>query len=111
MIDRSEYLIGEKIFINITDLDKNETGQIVFFKFINNTHVFEYTKINFDGAVKQNSNIYLTIGLKEEIGLCKSDQLVGNWGILFTGVNTKDLEFKIKDRIIPGIEEQYQPIC
>jgi hypothetical protein len=111
MIDRSEYLIGEKIFINIVDLNKNEKGEIIFFKFLNNTHVLEYKKIGFDGAIKQNSNIYVSIQLKNELGLCTADQLVGNWGILFTGVSTKDLEFKIKDRIIPGIEDQFEPVC
>ena len=111
MIDRSEYLIGEKIFINIVDLNKNEKGEIIFFKFLNNTHVLEYKKIGFDGAIKQNSNIYVSIELKNELNLCRADQLVGNWGILFTGVSTKDLEFKIKDRIIPGIEDQFEPVC
>ena len=111
MIDRSEYLIGEKIFINIVDLDKSEKGKIAFFKIINNTHVFGYKTINFDGEIKQNSNLYIAIELDERIGLCTAEQLVGNWRMLFTGVDVKDLEFKIIDRIIPGIEDQFQPVC
>ena len=111
MIDRSEYWIGEKIFINIRDLGKDSKGQMVIFKPINNTHFLKYNIINFDGSMKQNSNLYVPMVLNEKLGVCTSDQLVGDWVIGFNGIDIDPLRFKIKDSIIPGIEEQYQPIC
>ena len=70
MIDRSEYIIGEKIFINIQKLDKNTKGQMIFSKIINSTHTYEYKKIGFDGS-KLQQNLYFSM-------ICKASQ--GNLG-------------------------------
>ena len=43
-IDRSQYLLGEKIFINIDYLPKNVKGKMIFTKIINSTHVFDIRK-------------------------------------------------------------------
>ena len=111
MIDRSEYLLGEKIFINMVNLDENTKGQMVFVKSINMTHFFEYKKISFNGAEKTNGNLYLPIHLNGFRGICTTDQLVGNWGIWFEGTNIQPLYFKIRDQIVPGQEETYKPEC
>ena len=111
MIDRSEYLLGEKIFINIVDLDENTKGQMIFVKSINMTHFFEYKKISFDGSLKNNGNLYLPIHLNYLRGICTTDQLVGNWGILFEGTSIQPLTFILKDEIVPGQEETYKPQC
>ena len=110
-IDRSEYLLGEKIFINIVDLDENTKGQMIFVKSINMTHFFEYKKISFDGSLKNNGNLYIPIHLNYLRGICTTDQLVGNWGIWFEGTNIQPLYFKIRDQIVPGQEETYKPEC
>ena len=110
-IDRSEYLLGEKIFINMKNLDENAKGQMIFVKSINMTHFFEYKKISFDGSVKTNGNLYLPIHLSALKGLCTTDQLVGNWGIIFDGTNIKPLKFRIIDQFVPGQEKNYQPKC
>jgi hypothetical protein len=111
MIDRSEYLLGEKIFINMVNLDEDTKGQMVFVKSINMTHFFEYKKISFNGEHKTNGNLYLPIHLNGFKGICTTDQLVGDWGIWFEGTDIQPLYFKIKDQIIPGIEDQFEPVC
>ena len=111
MIDRSEYLLGEKIFINMMNLDEDTKGQMIFVKSINMTHFFEYKKISFNGAEKTNGNLYLPIHLNGFRGICTTDQLVGNWGIWFEGTNIQPLYFKIRDQIVPGQEETYKPEC
>ena len=111
MIDRSEYLLGEKIFINMVNLDEDTKGQMVFVKSINMTHFFEYKKISFNGAEKTNGNLYLPIHLNGFRGICTTDQLVGNWGIWFEGTDIQPLYFKIRDQIVPGQEETYKPEC
>ena len=111
-IDKSEYALGEKIFINIKNLNKNAKGAMVFTKIINSTHIFEYEKINFDGSQPQ-QNYYLQINLEEFRGLCTADQLIGDWQLRFnspTGEFLK-LDFKIKNQIIPGMEKRYEPVC
>ena len=41
-IDRSEYVLGEKIFINIDAVDENTKGTMIFSKPYNNTHYKNY---------------------------------------------------------------------
>ena len=112
-MDKSEYALGEKIFINIKKLNKNLKGTMVFTKILNSTHIFEYKKINFDGS-KPQQNFYLGIHLSESRGLCTADQLIGDWQLRFiddsTGAFDK-LDFKIKNQVLPGTEKKYEAIC
>jgi len=110
-IDRSEYLLGEKIFINMVDLDENTKGKMIFVKSINMTHFFEYKKISFDGSVKTNGNLYLPINLNGVRGICTTDQLVGSWAIWFEGADIQPLYFKVKDQFVPGQDKNFQPEC
>ena len=111
-IDRSEYVLGEKAFVNIVNLNKNDKGTMIFTKIINSTHNLEYKKIRFDGS-KPQQNFYLAFNLVEQRGICTVDQLIGDWELRFVGVDGKfnSLEFKIKNQLIPGTEKQFAPVC
>jgi hypothetical protein len=111
-MDRSEYAIGEKIFVNIINLRDNEKGTMVFTKIINSTHVFEYKKIDFNGS-KPQQNFYLSIDLFDKRGICTKDQLIGDWELRFIGSNNEfnNLNFKIIDQMLPGVEKRYEPVC
>jgi len=120
MIDRSEYIIGEKIFINIQKLDKNTKGQMIFSKIINSTHTYEYKKFGFDGS-KPQQNLYFSMTLNPMRGVCTPDIFVGDWELIFEGTNSKginfdktnvnSLKFKVINQIMPGMEENYEPVC
>ena len=120
MIDRSEYIIGEKIFVNIQKVDKNTKGQMIFSKIINNTHSYEYKKIGFDSS-KPQQNFYLGLNLSMVKGFCTAEDMVGDWEVIFEGItsegikfdktNMKTLEFKIINKIVPGMEKNYKPVC
>ena len=109
-IDRSEYVLGEKIFINIGYLDKNTKGEMIFVQKTNNTHYYEYKKIIFDGS-KPQQNFYLGFNLNSARGVCSSDMFVGDWAVIFEGTDFESLKFKVKNQIIPGMENQYEPVC
>ena len=109
-IDRMEYVVGEKIFINIEGIDEVTKGQMIFYKQINNTHSYTYKKIPFDGS-KPQQNLYLGFNLSELRGICTVDMLVGNWELVFEGTDFENLKFKVKDQIIPGMEKRYEPVC
>jgi hypothetical protein len=115
MIDRSEYILGEKIFINIGDMDKNIHGEMIFSKIINNTHTYDYKKIQFDSSNPQ-KNFYLGFNLNKNRGICTVDQFVGDWELVFKGtkfdkININILKFKVIDQILPGMEKNYKPVC
>ena len=109
-IDRTEYLLGEKLFLNLDYVDKNTKGTMIFSKIINDTHSYQYKKINFDGS-KYQQNFYLGFTLNGARGLCNADQLIGDWKLIFEGTNYDSIKFKVLDRIIPGYERQYTPQC
>ena len=109
-IDRSEYVVWEKIFINIEEIDKFTKGQMVFYKLVNNTHGYTYKTISFDGS-KIQQNLYLSLDLSKSRGICTVDMLVGDWELIFEGTNFESIKFKVTDQIIPGMEKRYEPIC
>jgi len=109
-IDRSQYLLGEKIFVNIETLDINEKGKVIFFRPINSTHYSPYHTMPFDGSGQRN-NYYFTPDLSITKRICNTDELIGIWKIVFQGTNYLNLEFKIIEDILPGNEERYEPMC
>ena len=109
-LDRSEYVLGERLFINLDHLDKNTKGEMIFTKIINNTHTYQYKKIQFDGS-KPQYNFYIGMNLNQQRGLCNVDQLIGNWELRFEGTNYESIKFKVLDQILPGSEKLYEPVC
>ena len=109
-IDRSEYILGEKIFINIENLPKNVKGEMRFIKIFNSTHSQPYKVIAFDGSKIQN-NFYLPIYPSMPRGFCTADSLVGEWKLIFDGTPVDSLDFKIINQIIPGSERLFKAVC
>lgn len=110
-IDRSEYVLGEKIFVRIGGLEFEEKGQIAFLRPSNETHYSVYQTIPFDGANKPAFNYYVEADLSALNGICTKEQLIGDWRVVFRGTNYPNLEFTIIEKILPGEEEHYQPVC
>ena len=109
-IDRSEYLLGEKIFVNIDALNVNEKGKVVFLRPVNSTHYSPYHIMPFDETGQRN-NYYFTPDLSITRSICNTDELVGNWKVVFQGTKHLDLKFKVVEEILPGNEKRYDPIC
>ena len=109
-IDRSEYRLGEKIFVNIDQLNTDEKGKVIFFRPINSTHYLPYHTMPFDGSGQRN-NYYFTPDLSTTRGICSVDELIGNWKVVFQGTKHLDLKFKVVEEILPGNEKRYDPIC
>jgi len=110
-IDRFKYLLGEKIFIVIGDLGLDEKGQIAFLRPMNITHVAVWQTIPFDGTKKSAFNFYTQPVLSAALDICTVDDLIGDWRVVFRGTDYPDLKFKIINKILPGDEESYVPVC
>ena len=110
-IDRSRYLLGEKIFIRIGELDLDEKGQITFLRPMNETHVAVWQTIPFDGTKKSAFNFYTQPVLNTALDICTVDDIIGEWRVVFRGTNYPDLKFEVIDEILPGDEESYVPVC
>jgi hypothetical protein len=110
-IDRSQYVLGEKIFLVIGGLEYEEKGQVAFLRPLNDTYNSVYLTVPFDGAKKNAFNYYIQPQLSKTRGLCTIDDIVGSWTVVFRGTDYKNLKFEITDKIIPGDEGSYQPVC
>ena len=114
-IDRSEYILGEKIFINIENTHvQNLKGQMAFVKIVNSTHVYEYKKIPFDFS-KPQQNMYISIDLFDKRGICTVEQIIGDWEFRIideAGVGQFGfIEFEVLDQIMPGDQDRYESVC
>ena len=110
-IDRSEYALGENIFIRMNELDPMEKGQIAFLRPSNSTHYTVYLTIPFDGT-KPTFNQYFTPDLSKTKGICSIEDIAGEWTVVFRGTDYDNIKFTVSDKIIvPGEEERYDPVC
>ncbi len=110
-IDRSEYVLGEKIFLRTGGLGFDEKGQVAFLRPLNSTHYSVYLTIPFDGSDNSAFNYYLQPQLSKNNGYCSVDDFVGDWRVVFRGTDYPNLEFKITKDILPGDEEDFEPVC
>jgi len=110
-IDRSEYVLGEKIFVRVGGLSSEEKGQIAFLRPLNDTHQKVYMTIPFDGTDGDAFNRYLQPQLSKINGFCTVDDFVGEWRVVFRNTEYADLTFKITEDILPGDESSFEPVC
>ena len=110
-IDRSEYIIGQKVFIRIGELDLDEKGQIAFLRPLNETHYSVYQTIPFDGMKKAVFNFYIQPALSPVLEICTLDDLIGEWTVVFRGTGYSNLKFKVTNEILPGEADAYVPVC
>ncbi len=110
-IDRSEYVLGEKIFLRTGGLGFDEKGQVAFLRPLNTTHYEVYLTIPFDGSDNSAFNYYLQPQLSKLRGFCSIEDFVGDWRVVFRGTDYPNLEFEITKDILPGDEDNYQSVC
>ena len=110
-IDRSEYVLGEKIFLRTGGLGFDEKGQVTFLRPLNTTHYEVYLTMPFDGSDNSAFNYYLQPQLSKLRGFCSVDDFVGDWRVVFRGTDYPNLEFKITKDILPGDEEDFVSVC
>ena len=110
-IDKSQYNMGEKIFLTTTGLLPEEKGMVQFLRPINNTHHTIYIKIPFDGMQKEQFNYYFEPRFNEYNGLCSIDDIAGNWIVRFIGTSYQEINFKIMNQSSSWDERTFEPIC
>ena len=50
--------------------------------------------------------------IRDEIrNFCTVEELIGNYKVIFEGTEYEDIELKIIDQYLPGMEERFEPIC
>jgi hypothetical protein len=126
-IEKYEYYLGEKIFINAVNIPADAAGEIIFFRpagdGINKSpKAFEgvteeviakkvkYLGIKFDGKDKQNFNRYFEPRFNEWKGLCERNEIAGEWIMVFSGTQYEPIYFTILNYTMPGDPRTFEPL-
>ena len=127
-IEKYEYYLGEKIFFNAVDIPADLKGEIVFFRpelDRSNKKIKEiegipaeliskkikYIAIEFNGENKQNFNKFFEPRYSEWNGICSTDDLAGEWIIIFLGTQYENINFVVLNQTMPGDTRTFEPIC
>ena len=109
-IDKIEYNLGEKIFIDVINIPIKDKGTLIVYRPLNTTHDIKYLTIDFDGSKKNNFSHYFEPRLNEFKKICSINDLVGDWKIKFSGVEYEDLNFRINNQTSSWDERVFQPL-
>jgi hypothetical protein len=110
VIDNDEYILGQKVFVNISGIDVNDKGRVnVYMPVRDAEYMFLYSSIGFDGSQTRN-NYYFTPQLSPMREICNADQLVGEWTMKIEGTQYPDLTFTVIKEYMPGFERNYETI-
>ena len=110
-IDKSQYNMGEKIFLTTTNLLAEEKGMVQFLRPLNDTHHTVYIKIPFNGMQKEQFNYYFEPRFNENNRICSQDDIAGNWIVRFIGTSHQEINFKIINQSSSWDERTFEPIC
>jgi len=110
-IDKSEYNLGEKIFIVVNGLKEEDKGKVIFFRPLNNTSWSNYITMDFDGENKAQFNLYFEPKLSELKKICSTNELAGTWVVKFIGTEYSDINFEIMNQTSSWDERTFDPVC
>ena len=127
-IEKQEYYLGEKIFINGRNIPIGVEGEIIFLRPTTTDNIktiedlegisedliskkTKYLGIVFNGNNKQNFNKYFEPRFSEWQGICSTNDLTGEWVMLFYGTQYKEIHFKIINQTASWDARTFEPIC
>ena len=110
-IDKSEYNLGEKIFIVVNDLKEEDKGKVIFFRPLNNTSWSNYITMDFDGKNKAQFNLYFEPKLNELKKICSTNELAGTWIVKFIGTEYSDINFEMMNQTSSWDVRTFDPVC
>ena len=111
-IDKSQYNLGEKIFITVTNLPEDEKGEMIFFRPMENGDGWRnYTTMKFDGQAKEQFNLYFEPRLSEMKKICTTNELTGIWMVKFDGTEYSNMSFEILNQTSSWDDRVFEPVC
>jgi hypothetical protein len=107
-INKYEYKTGENLFIAVEGLAPSDVGNAVF---VLPNGTTKYISIPFDGSQKSGFNQYFKPAISKGRHICSTDDIIGNWTVVFQGTQYKPLKFKILNETIPTEQGNFQRVC
>ena len=97
-INKPQYRLGENVFMTVNNLQPNEIGNIFIITPQNKT----WTVIPFNGTAKDHFNYYFKPDTSKGARISTTNELIGNWQVIFDLVKYKPLSFEIINQTLPG---------
>lgn len=107
-VNKFEYLIGENVFVVASGLKPHEFGNVIF---VMPNGTTRYITIPFDGSDKSGFNQYFRPGVSAARNICSTDDLVGDWTVVFQGANYRPINFKILNKTLDSNEAHFRKVC
>ena len=103
-INKDKYLLGENIFASISNLRPQDVGSV---QFITPTGIV-YDEWGFNGNERDFQKKYFKPQLLKSKDLCKKEQLIGEWTVMFKGYDMQKIHFEMTQNILPNMEYQFE---
>jgi hypothetical protein len=97
-ISKPQYRLGENVFMTVNNLQPNEIGNIWIVTPQNKTFVM----IPFNGTAKDHFNYYFKPDTSKGLGISTTQELIGEWQVIFDLVKYDPLSFEILNETLPG---------
>jgi hypothetical protein len=107
-INKHEYRIGENIFLAVEGLTVTDVGNAVF---VLPNGTTKYIVIPFDGTQKSGFNQYFKPSVSKARNICSTDDMIGDWTVVFQGTQYDPLRFRILNDTIPEEQGNFQRVC
>lgn len=105
-INKPQYRLGENIFIVGHGLKPGEVGNMLFIRPGEKT----WKVIPFNGTAKSDFNSYVKPDTSANLGIYKAEDLVGEWRVVFQGVEYDPIHFEFINEFIEGGQADLVPI-
>ena len=103
-INKDKYLIGENVYVVVTDIPKNLKTQLLFYT----PSGKQFYEIPIDGEKVSGFKQYFKPQLLKNRNLCDVNELVGQWTMLFENNPSEKLYFEFTGEYLPGNEKYYE---
>jgi len=102
-INKDKYLLGENIYVSITNIPKELKTQALFFT----PYGTQFYEIQIDGEKNSFIKEYFRPQLLMNRNVCDVEELKGEWTVSFMNLPAEALKFQVMDEYLPGNEIYY----
>ena len=102
-INKDKYLLGENIFVSISNLRPQDVGTVQF----TTPNGIIYDEWGFNGMERESQKKYFKPQLLQSKDLCEKEKLIGQWTVNFKGYDEAKIYFEMTPNILPNMEHQY----
>jgi len=103
-INKDKYILGENVYLILKGLKPGDIGKILVLTPEN----IIYQEWGFNGSEREMQKKYFKPSLLKSKDICKKEQLVGTWTVMFEGYDMATLQFEMMNEILPNTAQHFE---